>query len=82
MVNGHCVKASPPKTTKPILSLGRASIKSASTSLATANRFGLKSFASIDKETSRLTTISIPSVLVSFQLLRDCGRAIARINNE
>ena len=75
VVNGDCVKLSPLKVTKPILSFGLFSIKSTATSLDASNRFGFKSSANIDPEISMVITMSIPSVVTSCQLRLDCGLA-------
>ena len=80
MVNGHCVKLSAAKTTRPILSFWRPLMNDAATSLAASRRFGFKSSANILVEISIAITISIPSVEEFCQLLVDCGRANTTIS--
>ena len=79
IVEGHFVYASPAKTTIPMLSLVRALIKRSITLFADSNRFGLKSSASMEVETSKAKTMSIPSMLFSSFEKWVWGRAIATI---
>ena len=75
IVSGHCVKLSPAKIVRPILSFLRLFTKFAATSFAASMRLGLKSIASILVETSVASMISIPSMSLSSQLSDVCGRA-------
>ena len=80
IVNGHCVKLSPAKTTNPIWSLGRASTKSDATCLAASRRLGFKSSANIVPDMSNAIMISMPSVDSDDQRFVSCGRASASDN--
>ena len=75
VVMGHCVKASPAKMVRPILSLGRPMMNSAATCLAASMRLGRRSSASIDVDTSIANMISMPSTDWFFQEFCVCGRA-------
>ena len=75
VVMGHCVKASPAKMLRPMLSLGRPEINSAATCLAASRRLGFRSSANIDVLTSIASMMSIPSTVLFFHELRVCGRA-------
>ena len=79
VVSGHWVKLSPAKITKPTRSFIRLLMKSIATFLEASNRSGFKSCASILPEISIAKTISIPFVVLSSQLVEDCGRAKAII---
>ncbi len=61
VVIGHCVNASPAKIVRPILSLGLPEMNSAATSLAASIRFGFKSSASMEVDTSMASMMSMPS---------------------
>ena len=76
VVIGHCVKASPAKIVKPILSFGLSDINSEATFFAASKRFGFKSSANIDVETSIASIISIPSTCLLPHEVCVCGRAI------
>ncbi len=75
VVIGHCVKASPAKMVRPMLSFGRPEMNSAATFLAASMRFGFRSSASIEVETSIASIMSMPSVVRSLHELRVCGLA-------
>ena len=78
VVIGHCVKASPAKIVSPMLSFGRSAMNSEATLFAASIRFGLRSSASIEVETSIASIMSMPSVVRSFHEFRVCGRAKAK----
>ena len=65
------MKLSPLKITNPILSLILFEIKSTATSFEASSLFGFKSSASILPEISIDKTMSIPSVVLSSQLIDD-----------
>ena len=76
VVIGHCGKASPAKIVQPILSFGLSDINSEATFFAASKRFGFKSSANIDVETSIASIISIPSTCLLPHEVCVCGRAI------
>ena len=77
VVIGHCVKASPAKIVRPILSSGRPEMNSEATLLAASIRLGLRSSANILVETSIANMMSMPSTVRCPQLLWVCGLANA-----
>ena len=78
VVMGHCVKASPAKMLRPMLSSGRPEMNSAATCLAASRRLGFRSSASILVETSMASMMSMPSIDLFFHEFWVCGRAMAR----
>ena len=75
VVIGHCVKASPAKIVRPMLSSGRPEMNSAATSLAASIRLGFRSSASMDVDTSMASMMSMPSTVLLPHELCVCGRA-------
>ena len=75
VVIGHCVKASPAKIVKPILSFSLSEINSEATFLAASILLGFKSSANIERETSIASIISMPKTDFLLHELGVCGRA-------
>ena len=75
MVMGMPVRLSPAKITTPMLSFSRPSMNLMAISLAASMRSGFRSRASMELDTSRAITMSVPSVDDVCQLSFICGRA-------
>ena len=84
-VRGDCVKASSPKTTRPILSVSLFLMNSLTTFFTAVSRdtgspSNLKSSACIEPEVSRQSIISTPGDRISRDTLYSWGRAAAKTN--
>ncbi len=75
VVSGHCVKASPPKSVRPMLSAGRLEMKLSATSFAALSRLGRMSGVSMLVEMSIAIMMSMPSDSPWRKAVRVCGRA-------
>ena len=81
LVIGSCTKASPAKTTSPILSSTNVSTSRSTIIFARCRRSGVTSLARMELLTSSAMMVSMPARFSSLMRLPNCGRASITIKS-